>query len=130
MLAPKGKDQPIPNPFVIAISGMALFALVALLGPHQESFPDYVRVALTAIVVAACSRFASAPAAVVIAGMGWLFMKGFLFPRPGVIQWHGNSDAVYLLALVTAALVAVQVRVFFSGTRNARRARFMVRDGR
>jgi hypothetical protein len=114
MLAPKGKDQHMPTAFVLAISSVVLFFLVALLGPHQESFPVYVRVALTAIAVAACSRYASLPAAVLIAGIGWLFMKGFLFPRPGVIEWHGKPDAVYLLVLVTAALVAVQVRMFLA----------------
>jgi hypothetical protein len=117
MLAPRGKDQHIPTPFVLAISSVVLFTMVALLGPHQESFPVYVRVASTAVAVAACSRFASLPAAVMIAGIGWLFMKGFLFPRPGVIQWSGYPDAVYMLVLVTAALVTVQVRMFLTRRR-------------
>lgn len=112
MLALRGKDRHIPGPFIVAISSAVLFSLVALLGPHQDVFPVYVRVVLTASAVAACSLFASVPASVMIAGMGWLFMKGFLFPRPGVIQWQGMPDVVHLLVLVTAALVAVQVRMF------------------
>lgn len=114
MFAPKGTHQHVPTPFIMAFSSAALFTLVALLGPAQESIPVHMRVVLTAVAVAACSLFASAPAAVMIAVMGWLFMKGFLFPQPGKIYWHGMSDATYVLVLVTTALVAVQARRLFA----------------
>jgi nitroreductase len=65
--------------------------------------PGPVLVAGVLLVVAVCSVRQGLVTAVAAAGIGWLFVTGFVVDRLGELTWHGSADAVRLLLLVAAA---------------------------
>jgi hypothetical protein len=70
--------------------------------------PSAVGVAGVLLVVALGSRRQSTPTVLAAAGMGWLFVNGFLVNHLGQLGWHGLPDLWRLLLLVGVAWAAAR----------------------
>jgi hypothetical protein len=65
-----------------------------------------VAVGAVALVVVVCSLRQRLGVAVGVAGIGWVFVTGFVANAGGALAVHGPADAVRLLLLVSAGVAA------------------------
>lgn len=84
------------------------------------------------LVVGIGSWQQSRPAVLAAAGMGWLFVNGFLVNHLGVLRWEGPGDFWRLLALVAVAWSVARrgdLDGFLTRRRRSRRAWWVRSDG-
>jgi len=60
----------------------------------------------------------SLSAALTTAGMGWLFLNGFLVDQHSELAWHGSADLVRLVVLAFAALAGTAAGNFLAPERS------------
>jgi hypothetical protein len=73
---------------------------------HALAAPAVVQVTVVVLLVAGLSRHVPRPAALLVAGTGWLLVNGFVVDSFGLLAWHGAPDAARLGLLGGVAMLA------------------------
>jgi K+-sensing histidine kinase KdpD len=98
-----------PGAYSVAAGAAALF-IVSALAPDL-GLPTAYTVTLAALITAAASVGISLPAALSVAGIGWLYLTGFVFNDHGELHIHSPGDWLRLaLMLGDAVLISRATR--------------------
>jgi hypothetical protein len=101
-------DARPPAPFVISLTLAALIAWVGLAG--LIPLPDAVTVVGVLVVAGCASWWITAVAGLVVAGISFLVVDGFVQGEYGNLTWNGAADALLLVLLVLVCLGASEAR--------------------
>lgn len=112
-------DTRPPAPLVLGAAFAALLGWVGVAGAMGLPTATAVVGAVTIAVVA--SWWLTLPAGLASAALAFLVVDGFILDRMGDLSWNGVPDAVLLVVLVLACLLASEARREVDAVRSSKR---------
>ena len=101
-------DPRPPAPLVVGIAFVAELGWLAL--AVTAGLPAVAAAVGVVIVAVVASWWVVVPASLVLALISFFVVNGFAEDQLGQLRWHGNLDAVLLLALLVSCAVAAELR--------------------
>ena len=95
-------------PFACAVAFGVLLLFVLVI--QDLVLPGWAELAAVMVLVAAFAWWVTPLAAVLIAGLAFLDLDGFLVNDDGQLSWHGYADVGRIVVLLAAALTVVLLR--------------------
>ena len=96
-----------PAAYSVAGGAAALFVVSAI--APDVGVPDTYTVTFAALITAAASVGISLPAALSVAGIGWLCLTGFVFNDYGELHIRGLGDLQRLTVMLGTAVIISRV---------------------
>jgi K+-sensing histidine kinase KdpD len=103
-------DPRCPDAYGLAIAYGALLVLIAVLSALRAHLGLPAQTTVVVAGVAVLAWWVRPWAALGAAGLGWLFLNGFLVNRQGDLRWHGRDDTVRIVLLAGVAVAVSAAR--------------------